>query len=128
MLGIDIVQISRIKESKAKFGEKFLNRFLDKEEQALVKSDETLAGFYAAKEAASKALGLGIGKDCSFLDIKISKTSKNAPLISFSQKLVEKFNIKEAALSISHDGNFAIAAVVLSWVSYFKLYFFSKNS
>lgn len=114
MLGIDIVQISRIKESKAKFGEKFLNRFLDKEEQVLVKSDETLAGFYAAKEAASKALGLGIGKDCSFLDIKISKTSKNAPLISFSPKLVEKFSIKEAALSISHDGNFAIAAVVVS--------------
>lgn len=114
MLGIDIVQISRIKESKAKFGEKFLKRFLDEEERALIKSDETLAGFYAAKEAASKALGVGIGKDCSFLDIKISKNNKNAPQITFSPKILENFSIKEAALSISHDGNFAIAAVIIS--------------
>lgn len=113
MLGIDIVKIARIKELKFKFGDKFLKRILNEDELKLVKSIESLAGFYAAKEAASKALGVGIGKDCSFLDIKISKNEKNAPKIEFSEKIKKNFSVSKADLSISHDGGFAIAAVIV---------------
>lgn len=81
---------------------------------ALAKSDASIAGLWAAKEAASKALGVGIGAECSFFDIIIEKSSKNAPILKFSPKIYKNFNIKEAALSISHDGGFAIAAVIVS--------------
>jgi len=113
MIGIDVVSIKRIEKLHDKFGKKAYERFLNKDEIALVKKVETAAGFWAAKEAASKALGCGIGKECSFHDILLSKTSKNAPLITFSKKILENFSIKNAHVSITHDAGFAIAVVAL---------------
>jgi len=113
MIGIDIVSINRIEKMYNKFGIKAYEKFLSDEEISLVKKSETAAGFWAAKEAASKALGSGIGEDCSFYDIKLSKTLKNAPLITFSDKVLNKFNIKNAHVSITHDNGFAIAVVAL---------------
>ncbi|PSM51477.1 holo-(acyl-carrier-protein) synthase [Campylobacter blaseri] len=114
MLGIDIVKISRISNLKNKYGNKFLQKILNSNEISLIKSDKTLAGFYAAKEAVAKALGVGIGNDFSFLDVEIYKNERNAPKIKFSNKIIEKFNIKNSSLSISHDGDFAIAAVIIN--------------
>lgn len=114
MIGIDIVAISRISRLKERYGEVFAGRFLSPDEMAIAKTDATLAGFYAAKEAVSKALGCGIGKDCSFFDIQIYKTEQNAPKITLSQNLKDKFQISKADVSISHDGGFAVAAVILT--------------
>ena len=75
----------------------------------------TIAGFFAAKEAASKALGCGICKECGFLDIRIYKDSKNAPKLEFSSKIKARFKLKEAFVSIAHDGGFAMAVVALSF-------------
>ncbi len=114
MIGIDIVRIERIINMNQKFGAKAYERFLDKEEIILIKSPQTAAGFWAAKEAASKAIGTGIGKKCSFFDIKIKKDKNNAPCLKYKKKLRKKYNIKKSYLSISHDGGFAIAVVVNS--------------
>lgn len=113
MIGIDIVEISRISKLKAKYGSKFLNKFLNQNEINLIKSDESLAGFYAAKEAVSKALKTGIGKEFSFLDVEIYKDDKNAPELKFSEDIKKRFGINDSDLSISHDGGFAIAAVII---------------
>ena len=113
MIGIDITVISRIEKLIEKFGTKTLKRFLGDDEILLVKNPSTAAGFWAAKEAASKAIGTGIGKKCSFLDLKISKTKQNRPKIKYSKKLRKKFKIKKSSLSITHDGGFAIAVVCL---------------
>jgi len=111
MIGIDIVKIDRIEKMIDRFGDKALNKFLTKTEQDILNSTSSIAGFWAAKEAFSKALGTGIGKECSFLDIEILKNKKGKPY--FSNKTLQKFNIKKADLSISHDGGFAIAAVII---------------
>jgi holo-[acyl-carrier protein] synthase len=111
VIGIDIVVISRIEKLLEKFGEKAKNKFLNEEEKNFFKTPSSVAGVYAAKEAFSKAIGTGIGKECSFKDIIILKNSKNKPY--FSKKTLEKFNLKTADLSISHDGGFAIAAVII---------------
>lgn len=113
MIGIDIVSINRIEKMIERFGDKALRRFLNEKEIALVKKASTAAGFWAAKEAASKALGTGIGTECGFHDIKISKTDKNAPIIKYKKKIRKKYKIKESVLSISHDSGFAIAVVNL---------------
>jgi holo-[acyl-carrier protein] synthase len=111
MIGIDIVVISRIEKMIEKFENKALRRFLSEKEIKLVKSPSTAAGFWAAKEAASKAIGTGIGKKCSFFDIKITKSKQNAPKIKYKKRLRKKYNIKNSSLSITHDGGFAIAVV-----------------
>ncbi len=113
MIGIDIVVISRIERLMEKFGTKTLDRFLNEEEKLLIKSPSTAAGFWAAKEAASKALGTGIGKECGFHDIKISKTKNNAPKIKYKKHIRKKFKIQNSSLSITHDGGFAIAVVAI---------------
>lgn len=112
MVGIDITSIERIKKMYEKFGSKAYEKFLNPKEIELVKKPETAAGFWAAKEAASKAIGTGIGQYCSFYDIKIKKDKNGAPKIKYTKKVRDKFNIKKSHLSITHDGGFAIAVVV----------------
>lgn len=102
-----------MKGSIERFGDKFLKRFLSPEEILLIKNHKTAAGFWAAKEACSKALGCGIGKECSFHDIVLSKTSKGAPIATLSQKLIDTYQITDISLSITHDGDYAIAAVAI---------------
>jgi len=109
MIGVDLVKVERIKRFEERFGDKALKKFLSKEEINLAKSTDTKAGFWAAKEAISKALGLGISKQCSFFDIKLHKNEKNAPYFTLSKRLIEEFNITDTSLSITHDGGFAIA-------------------
>ena len=111
MIGIDIVCIERFE----KFLEKktALEKYLNSEEIALVSSPSTAAGFFASKEAVAKALGTGIGKTCAFKDIRIHKEENGAPHFTLSQKLIDDFHIVDTALSISHDGGFAIAVAVI---------------
>lgn len=113
MIGIDLIKVSRMNRLMERFGDKALLKFLDEKEVLLVKSYKTAAGFWAVKEACSKALGVGIGAQCGFYDIKISKTPKGAPRIQLSSKIIENFSIKDASVSITHDGDYAIAVVAL---------------
>ncbi len=113
MIGIDLIKTSRMNRLIERFGEKALLKFLCQDEIALVKNYKTAAGFWAVKEAFSKALGVGIGSECGFHDIIIYKTDKGAPKLKLSTKLVEYFKIKDATLSITHDGEYAIAVVAL---------------
>jgi len=111
MIGIDIVVISRIEKLIKKYQNKAIDKILTKEEKEFFKSPSSIAGAFGAKEAFSKALGTGIGKECAFHDIIILKNEKNKPF--FSKKTLQKFNLKKADVSISHDGGFAIAAVII---------------
>lgn len=113
MIGIDLIKTSRMERLIKRFGEKGLQKFLSQEEIALVKSHKTASGFWAIKEAFSKALGTGIGKQCSFHDIKIYKSDLGAPTIALSKKIVENFKIVDVTLSITHDGEYAIGVVAV---------------
>ncbi len=111
MIGIDLIKIDRMKRLIDKYDTKFLEKFLSAGEIELVKNHRTAAGFWAAKEAASKALGCGIGAECGFDDITISKTAKGAPQLKLSERVRTHFSIESSALSITHDGDYAIAVV-----------------
>lgn len=113
MIGIDLIKTSRMNRFIERFGEKALLKFLSKDEVLLAKNHKTASGFWAAKEACSKALGVGIGAECSFHDIIIYKTKNGAPKLKLSEKLLKNFNILDSSLSITHDGDYAIAVVVI---------------
>lgn len=118
MIGIDIVSIKRIEANLKKYDRIFLSKFLSNDEIVLTQTSRgykspSIAGFWAAKEACSKAIGVGIGNELRFHDIKLSKTQKNAPLIHLSLDKMQAFNIKTINLSISHDDGFAIAVVII---------------
>ena len=114
-IGTDIIQIRRIEAALEQFGEKFPARFLTSKEIATLSiKPQSLAGYWAAKEAVAKALGCGIGKDLGFEDIQLHKDAKGAPHFSLSDEAAARFPITSSSLSISHDGGFAIAVVALT--------------
>lgn len=113
MIGIDLVSIGRMEKFMTRFGEKGLEKFLTPDEIRLVKSPKTAAGFWAVKEAVSKALGCGIGAELSFHDIVISKTNKNAPLVHLSDHAAKHHSVRHVAVSITHDGGFAAAVALI---------------
>ncbi len=112
-IGTDIIQVERIRRLVERYHERFKKHFLCDEEIKSLKKIESIAGYWAAKEAISKALGCGIGSKLSFHDIIISKNTLGTPIFTLSQKAQSIHKIKESSLSISHDGGFAIAVAII---------------
>ncbi|KAF0134188.1 MAG: holo-acyl-carrier protein synthase [Candidatus Saganbacteria bacterium] len=112
-IGIDIIEISRIKDSVEKFGNSFLGKiFTDNEIKYCATSTNSykypeLAARFAAKEAYSKAIGTGL-PGIKFKEIEISNNSQGKPHIAVSGKIQENIHI-----SISHSIDFAAAFVVI---------------
>ncbi len=111
--GIDIVKIDRFKNLIT--NEKFLELNFNEREINYIKkynnSLSTMAGIYAGKEAFLKSLKKGIN-DYSLKDIMITHDDNGAPIINIKGKLKEDYQINSISLSISHDGNYAVASVL----------------
>ncbi|CAA6809807.1 MAG: Holo-[acyl-carrier protein] synthase (EC [uncultured Sulfurovum sp.] len=117
-IGTDITVVSRIEKSINKFGDKFLDRFLSPSEQELSKRVESIAGYWAAKEAIAKALGCGICADLGFHDIIIYKDEKGAPHFRLTERARSIHKMKSSSLSIAHDGGFAIAIAIVTQIEH----------
>ena len=116
--GVDIVQISRIEKILNTKKDLFLNRvFTEKEIDYISKkgnSPNTVAGLYASKEAISKAVGTGVGK-VALKDMEITHDHNGKPLVNISSEkddLLKELGINSFDLSISHDGDYAVAFVI----------------
>ncbi|GHV04743.1 holo-[acyl-carrier-protein] synthase [Campylobacterota bacterium] len=114
MIGIDLVAIDRIASFVERHGDLALERFLSADEIALANGrSETIAGFWAAKEAVSKALGCGICARLGFHDIAIIKDSAGAPHAVLSDRAFAHFGVSEIAVSITHEKTHAAAVAIL---------------
>jgi len=113
LLGIDLVKIARIQKAVDRHGELFLKKFLDEYEIENSKNISSIAAKWAAKEAVSKALGCGISAKLGFLDIKIRKSEAGAPFALLSDKATKEFGVSRVHLSITHDGEYAVAAAFI---------------
>ncbi|HAF08125.1 MAG: holo-ACP synthase [bacterium] len=114
--GIDIIEIERIRkkfEKDLKFKKKIFTEKELKQVEGLEIEYIVLAGKWASKEAFSKALGTGIGKELDWLDIQISNDITGKPHIEVSKDILEKYGIDEISLSISHIKDYAVASVVI---------------
>ncbi len=119
-VGIDIVEHKRIAHIHVRYGEKFARRILDELEmedyrKAALK-DRLLAKRFAAKEAASKALGTGFSRGISLNMICIRHDSHGRPLLEFREKASEyarSLGIVAQWLSISDEENYSTAMVIL---------------
>ena len=112
--GVDMIEISRVREVIARHGAQFLERiFTAAELHACAGRVESLAARFAAKEAAAKALGSGIG-DVSWQEIEIAGNENNAPgliLRGAAQKRAKEMGLKTWSLSMSHTHEHAVAFV-----------------
>ncbi|MGI8965783.1 MAG: holo-ACP synthase [Limisphaerales bacterium] len=118
--GIDIIEVARIKASYEKFGERFLNRIFHGAEIAYCLSHKNPAPFlavrFAAKEAISKAFGIGIGGQLGWQDLEIGRRESGEPFVIFSaaaEKLLQQCGAKKVHLSLSHTDQHATALAIL---------------
>ena len=118
--GIDLVEIDRIQHSVDRYGARFLNSVYTAAEQTYClrkrNSAESLAARFAAKEAGAKALGTGISRGVTWLEIEVVREPGGRPSLKFHGRAAERarnLNALHAALSITHTNNLAMASVVL---------------
>jgi holo-[acyl-carrier protein] synthase len=113
--GVDLVDIARVREAIELHGERFIARiFTAAEQQECGGRVASLAARFAAKEAAAKALGTGIGT-VRWIDIEVRGDENNAPhlyLHGEGEKLAQKLGLSEWSVSLSHTESQAIAIVV----------------
>ena len=119
-IGIDIIEVERIKKSFEKFGERFLNRILHPNEIRYCLSHREPAPFlaarFAAKEAISKAFGTGIGAQCGWQDMEVGRKSSGEPFVILhgsGQKLLAARGGRAVLLSLSHTQTYAAAMAIL---------------
>lgn len=119
-IGIDIVEISRIRGILDRHGAHFIERVFTEEERRYCSAMKEPAPFYAArfaaKEAVAKAFGTGIGAEISWLDIEVQRASSGKPSILLhgsGGEFARHFGAREVLISLSHSENYAVAQAML---------------
>jgi holo-[acyl-carrier protein] synthase len=111
-LGIDIIKVDRIRASIERFGERFSKRVLTPAEQRYVRlRPETFAGRWAAKEAVSKVLGLGV-RGIGWRDIEVERLPTGQPAVRLHGRAADRarqLGMERVAVSISHESDYAVA-------------------
>jgi holo-[acyl-carrier protein] synthase len=111
-LGIDIIKVERIRASIARFGSRFSERVLTPNERRYVRDrPETFAGRWAAKEAVSKVLGLGV-RGIGWKDIEVERLPTGQPAVRLhgrAKARAEQLGMGRIALSITHESDYAVA-------------------
>lgn len=122
-IGTDIVAVERFERLLARYGDKVARRILTSREMAQYarakQPARLLAKRFAAKEAFSKALGVGIRYPATLRSIGVGHDAKGKPCYELSpvlNALLEERNL-EAHLSISDESAFAVAFAVLARAS-----------
>jgi holo-[acyl-carrier protein] synthase len=119
-LGIDIIEVARIRASHEKFGDRFLQRILRPGEIAYCLSNKHpaphVAARFAAKEAIAKAFGTGIGRHLGWQDMEIVRKESGEPYVVLhgtGLNLIKERGGRLAHISLSHTQFYAAAVAVL---------------
>jgi holo-[acyl-carrier protein] synthase len=111
-LGIDIIKVARIRAALERFGSRFSERVLTPAERRYVRDrPETLAGRWAAKEAVSKVLGLGV-RGIGWREIEVERLPTGQPSVRLhgrAERRAKQLGMDRIALSISHETDYAVA-------------------
>tara|TARA_B100000401_G_C52750332_1_gene692868 strand:+ start:680 stop:1066 length:387 start_codon:yes stop_codon:yes gene_type:complete len=120
-IGVDIINNNRLKKSIK--NKNFLKRIFSAKEQKISSKLKNKVNYFskrfAAKEAFSKATGLGISENLHFKDIEIVSDKKGKPYINLSESTISylknKFKVKsfKTNLSLSDEKNYSIAYVII---------------
>lgn len=125
-IGVDLLNINRIEKVYNKFGNKFVERILAMNEIQMFNKTKNKVNFLAkrfcAKEAFSKAIGIGIGRGIDMRDISITNDSLGKPIILLNENcytFIEQYYQKERNtiqinISITDEIPFVNSFVIIS--------------
>ena len=121
-VGVDLVELDRIERAVARHGERFLARIYTPAELIRYRQRlPELAARFAAKEAVSKALGVGLNhisaQGIAWQEVEVLPDPRGKPLVHLSgraQALAQEQGLHTWAISLSHGRDYAVAFVVAS--------------
>ena len=118
-IGIDIVEIDRLRNKIERNGDKFINRIFTEDEITYcsdkLNQHENYAVRFAAKEAVFKVLGTGWGEGVGWQQVQISNESSGKPYITLNgpaQRKADELDITNWHISLTHSDNIAAAYVI----------------
>jgi holo-[acyl-carrier protein] synthase len=117
-IGVDIIEIHRVKKSVEKYGDHFLKKIYTKKEldYCLSKADkyQHLAARFAAKEAVYKALSSGWNKNIGWKNIEITNEPNGMPIVTLNGE-VKTFlsSQKSLKISISHSQDYVACVAII---------------
>ena len=119
-VGVDQIEVSRIRDSLGQHGDHFITKIFSSKEQAYCQDKADSAPFFAArfaaKEATAKALGIGLGAEFGWLDAEVGHGKAGEPILHFSDrglKLLKSKGVNRALISLTHLESVASAIVIL---------------
>ncbi|MEJ6645271.1 MAG: holo-ACP synthase [Akkermansiaceae bacterium] len=119
-IGIDVVEVSRVKSSLDEFGDRFLNRIFTESEREYCGKQKRpelhFAARFAAKEAIAKAFGTGIGKEIGWLDMEICRRTTGEPMVKLSgggAEYAKERGVVQVMVSLTHAKHYAAANAVV---------------
>ena len=119
-IGIDVVEVRRLVLALERFGERMERRLFTEAELAYCRGHKDplphLAARFAAKEAASKAIGTGMSGGVGFRQFEVIQPGGRQPKLEFHDNARQRFvelGCRESHLSLTHDAGLAIACVVI---------------
>ncbi|MCK6474030.1 MAG: holo-ACP synthase [Planctomycetes bacterium] len=119
-IGMDIVEVERIRAIYLRHPERFVRRILTENERAYVlrhaDPTERLAGRWAAKEAALKALGTGLAEGIGWRDVEILPDDLGRPCLHLHGKAAgraKQLGAGASHVTITHSRDSAVAQVIL---------------
>jgi holo-[acyl-carrier protein] synthase len=120
-IGLDLVKISRIEAIARRWQDRFLQRVFTEDERRACFGRAwpyaSLAGRFAAKEAMLKALGTGWSAGVSWHDIQVLNDVGGKPVATAHGRtgsLAQQAGVTRIHVSLSHDGDYAMAEVILT--------------
>jgi holo-[acyl-carrier protein] synthase len=121
-VGVDLIELDRVRRIVDRHGERFLTRVCTPAEMALCRDRlPELAARFAAKEAVSKALGVGLrymsAEGIGFHEIEVLPDGRGKPILALygrARELAEEQGLREWSISLSHSRDQAVAFVVAS--------------
>ena len=120
-IGLDLVKIARVQALVERWQNRFLQRVYTADERRTSLSRAapyaSLAGRFAAKEAVMKALGTGWADGVGWQDIQVLNDHSGRPIATVRGRagaLVQQAGITRIHVSVSHDGEYAIAEAILT--------------
>jgi holo-[acyl-carrier protein] synthase len=118
-IGIDIVEIARVRRLMERWEDRFLRRVFTDEEvaYALRRHDpaEHLAARFAAKEATLKALGTGLSMGIRWREMEVRRPGGGRPTLALSGRIAElgeARGVRRLHVSLTHDAGLAVAQVL----------------
>jgi holo-[acyl-carrier protein] synthase len=119
-IGTDIVRVGRIRDDLSRFGDRFAERILTKNELLEFHQNANKANFlarrFAAKEAAVKAMGTGFSNGVIMHDIEVTHDAQGKPMLAFygrAREFIQERSVAVAHISLADEQDHAVAFVTL---------------